>query len=608
MARAVRDAVLPGEERYPSPEEELASQFDTIAQYGRWVNESGDASEQARLEQLAAPVLEAADARRRLQARISADGAVLARLRPATTHQIDVRVGAPSPQWLAGAQGFPEDKLPAEAEHRLVVVLTEPHLLPEPLTAEVVLPASGTSTTATFTLTTTASTRSADARIIVLHRNRVLQTVRLPSEVDFSERPVSADVATPETFVTPLTSSLDDRRTFDAAFVLNRNAAGESGLTHVSEAGAGIVALDGATLVAALDNIKERLGQIVRAPDAFGRLDSPASVALLRFLAVHGAMLRRSLVHDSPRLKAVLEASRYLQVVSAKPDKYFPFELAYDFDPPTRSDVRLCPKALKALESTDVEASCPGEHTKNVVCPFGFWSLTRVIERHAYREDQEQVSGSYLIRGSISRDRDRISLGGALFAASKRVDEVLQTGIRSVLDVLEELGGTPRQVDLWDDWEKAVAADRPSLLMLLPHTVYEQELRLYGLEISAGDQLWSADIDAGFVPPDGKPSVVALLGCETACPGKISCEEFPAALREAGAPIVIATLTEVLGRHAAPTAVGLIRELYAIPAGEPQGLGEVMVRLRRRLLRDGLLPVLALTAFGDADWLISKGA
>lgn len=609
MARVLRRFEPSGPERYPSQEESLASGFDVIARSGEYESESGDASEQTRLEHLAAPMLDEVDARRRLQARITADGTVLARLRRATTHQVDVRIGVPAPEWLESSRPFPEDALPVGAEHRLVVVLTEPHLLREPLTAEVVLPASGDSTTATFTLTTKASTRSINARIIVLHRNRVLQTVRLPSEVDESGRrsPKYPDVARAETFVAPLTSSLDDRRTFDVAFVLNRSADGESRVTHVSEAGAGIVVLGGATLDRALNKIKERLGLIVKVPDAFGSLASPASVALLRYLAVHGEMLRRTLVHDSPRLKAVLEASRYLQVVSAEPDKYFPFELAYDFAPPTEREVRLCPEALEALESTDVDASCPGEHTASVVCPFGFWGLTRVIERHAYNEEQ-RVSSSYLIRGSASRDRNRIPLGGALFAASERVDKMLETGTGSVCDALDNVTGTRHQVNLWDDWVKAVADDQPSLLMLLPHTIYEQEQDLYGLEIAAAEQRLTANINTTFVPPERTPSIVALLGCETACPGEISYEDFPGVLRVAGAPIVIATLTEVLGRHAAPTAVGLIRELYAIPAQEPQGLGEVMVRLRRKLLREGLLPVLALVAFGDADWLISKGA
>ena len=33
-------------------------------------------------------------------------------------------------------------------------------------------------------------------------------------------------------------------------------------------------------------------------------------------------------------------------------------------------------------------------------------------------------------------------------------------------------------------------------------------------------------------------------------------------------------------------------------------MGEVMLTLRRDLLADGLLAVLALVAFGDADWLV----
>jgi hypothetical protein len=143
--------------------------------------------------------------------------------------------------------------------------------------------------------------------------------------------------------------------------------------------------------------------------------------------------------------------------------------------------------------------------------------------------------------------------------------------------------------------------------MLLPHTVFSDRLDTFGLEIGVNARRWSAQIDESFIPPDDRPVIVALLGCETARAGAVSYEAFPSLLRRAGAEIVIATLTEVLGRHAAPLAGRLAQELYTYCATEPHGVGEVMLRLRRKLLAEGLLMVLTLAVFGDADWLVTGG-
>ena len=60
----------------------------------------------------------------------------------------------------------------------------------------------------------------------------------------------------------------------------------------------------------------------------------------------------------------------------------------------------------------------------------------------------------------------------------------------------------------------------------------------------------------------------------------------------------------MLGRHAAPIAERLVNVLYAEVATGPSTIGDMMVVLRRRLLAEGIGAVLAVTAFGDAEWLI----
>ena len=165
--------------------------------------------------------------------------------------------------------------------------------------------------------------------------------------------------------------------------------------------------------------------------------------------------------------------------------------------------------------------------------------------------------------------------------------------------------GSVEQPLTWEEWQAGVAGGTSSLLMLLPHTVHSETLDTFGLEIGTRERAWAGDIDERFIPPEN-PVIVVLLGCETAAVGDVGYERFPGIFRRAGAEVVIGTLTEVLGRHAAPVGARLAQSLYECCEDGPRSIGEVMVRLRRRLLVEGVTMVLALTVFGDADWVLER--
>jgi hypothetical protein len=584
------------------PIRRFALQLARIAVTGQFVSEAGDASDIARLEVQAEELVDLAGSARRLQARISpADRpeVSLTAFQPATEHAIEIRIGPfQGAEWLATAGAFPEEALEPDWPHQLTVVLTEPHLLSVPQVATIDLPVVGTSTTATFTLTTAPDTTTVDARLIVLSGNRVLQTARLPAELGEEQVPQRRVVSQPEVVIAPAISAVADRRTFGAAFLVNRNADGKRRATTFAGQNVAMVNLDSGTVTAALKKISTRLNEIVDTPNDFGVIDSRASVDLLTFLAFHGASMRTALVADSPGLADVLaKPSNCLQVVSAKPDAYFPFEFAYEFPAP-RQGAELCPGAVTALRGND--RLCAARHEPSVVCPTGFWGLHRVIERHAY-QPANRVPASFLVRGTPTRKRSLIRLGSALFAASDRVDAVVPGGTAAVADALAAVGRRTR-VSRWAAWRtEAAAVDAPALMMLMPHTTYSDFFDAFGLEIGTDDVAYEFN---GCLPSNEHPVIVVLLGCETARAGELSYETFPAQLRYAGAEVVIATLTEVLGRHAAPIANRLVGELYRQCATDACGMGEVMLMLRRNLLADGLLPVLALASFGDADWLV----
>jgi hypothetical protein len=110
---------------------------------------------------------------------------------------------------------------------------------------------------------------------------------------------------------------------------------------------------------------------------------------------------------------------------------------------------------------------------------------------------------------------------------------------------------------------------------------------------------------SGFVTNDPRQQpLLLLLGCSTATQTR-AFQSFVTQFRRAGASIVIGTLCEILGRHAAPIAKGLTERLCAANASQTgKPMGSLMRELRREMLAAGYPIVLAVAAFGDADWLV----
>lgn len=513
-------------------------------------------------------------------------------------HHIEVRLGAVTSAPAAAPA-------PAAAEPvQIHLVLTEPNLLQAPEVAMVELAGSGASSLATFTLRTGPETTDVDARLIALHDNRILHTARLPRAVSARPQPAAdrVNVAELETVADTVRPPRARQRRMDVALLVNHSAAHIPRVTAMSDAEAAVLQVAEGSIAAAVAGIDRELGQIVSAPGDFEALDSPGSVEVLVVLANHGRLLRSHIVDDF--LDDRLTAAQAIQVVSATPDAYFPLELAYDFPAPLET-AGLCPRASDVLAGTDPMAPCDGEHDETVVCPLGFWGLSRVIERHAHQKGEE-VTGRFVLQSSPMIGRDVLTPGDVLFAASDRVDGFAPGTIAEVADTLSRLSyGHATQAKKWDEWISDVAL-RPALMVLLPHTVYSDTLRLPGLEIGTADRRWSSHIDQRFVPPEDRPVIAMLLGCETAVAGDVGYEAFPGAFRRAGVEVVIGTLTEILGRHAAPLATSLAEQIFDAWRTEPTPFGESMVGVRRKALSDGLIAALAVVAFGDADWLLGR--
>src|SRR5680860_64512 len=258
--------------------------------------------------------------------------------------------------WHALASPLATDELPQQdAPHRLTVVLTEPTLLDEPLTGELLLPRVGSSAPTTFLLRTRPDTTVVDAHVIVAYGNRVLQTARLRGGVPGRAEDARIRLE-PESAVRLGTSDLAERRRFDAALVLGDGLAGTPRATALVDAKAVVVDLDDSDLAKTTERIRARFGEIIEAHDDFTSLQAEGTRDLLLFLATRGALLRQALAADF--LGPALSAAERLQVVAARPEASFPIEFCYDLPAPD-PDAQVCPSAEQALAA---DTDCPGPH------------------------------------------------------------------------------------------------------------------------------------------------------------------------------------------------------------------------------------------------------
>jgi hypothetical protein len=502
---------------------------------------------------------------------------------------------------------FPYEELPDATEHRLTVVLTEPHLLNEPQTAEILLPRRGDSSACTFFLYIKGGTKRVEARLIVLHRNRVLQTALLRGLVAPGLHPEAEGAGIDlviEAVVRPGLVDLGIRRRFGAALVLNHDSRSVSRVTTIADDHVEITATP--HLQTEIQWFNDELSQIARNRSAFtGGITAEATVTMLRSFARHGSMLYRYIVRDHLGSHPIAGRER-IQIVSTEPEAILPAEFIYERMAPLEN-APLCPSAAESLRRGACGEACPrGADEEKFVCPLGFWGMSRILERHAHEPDLVLKKDFKLQAEPLEDRKTLIVLGDALVAASYRVDASCSGGMASVRDAIEKATSRPpRSAENWQEWAREIAGGAPTLLALLVHTDHVSSTDpMQKMEIGKESWLSVANVDERYVRDKReKPSpLVMLLGCETNAP-EVPFLSLVSEFRASGAAVVLSTGSTVHSVHAVPVARRLVEVLSRlIGAGGIVTFGEVMRSARRELLADGYPMVLCLAAFGDADW------
>lgn len=512
-------------------------------------------------------------------------------LPPGASCVASIRVGVPDRRWTSVDRPFPTPEEPPEPQgHRLTVIFEEPRVSPDPQVQTLWLPRTGSSKPVFFSFNAPGD-GWITARITVLHANRVLQTGLLHAVVGDEDWTFMLD-AVPRAVL----EGLAHRSQFDAALIVDR----EGHMTAAADGRAVSLALDDGPLRELTEFLNSQISAIADDPERYEGLESPGSIELLRSLARKGATVHSYLCEHTKLVQ--LADARRIHITSAKAESFLPAELLYRFKTPSPT-AGLCAHALAALESGDCSAECPSDK-RQTICPLGFWGLSKVIERHAHeRGDQEEVKRDFEIRPEPVRQRSLLPLAGnALLAASGKVSIVKKDAVTDLLKRLQKRGPAAL-ADTWAEWEKHIASDRPRLLVLLPH--HERGNGVEILEIGEDSRLDTADILEELVSrDDGLHPIVLLMGCETNL-ARISFDNPVIRFRDNGAAVVVSTIATILGRHASP-ATAILVELLDQMADGKSTFGDVMLRLRQKLVAQATPMALGLTSYGDADWILTR--
>ena len=537
--------------------------------------------------------------------------------RAATQHEVAVMIGPRRRGWMAPQDAVSVDEVLPPGAHEVTIVFFVPAAGPHGQdllqTEQVFLPARGPTAERRFRFETGPPGSAVNVLISLVHKGCTLQTAELTG-VALAE-PATAPKQDVIKFrlavVRPYLDDLDRQGPFDGSIQIMQAPDGR--LVGFVAADRELSALLGG-FGSAVDGIRAVLTELALDSDEYAHgLGSVRAVERLRRLALLGGELDS--VIGSP-LRSLLpnRSIARVQVIQTNPDAFVPVEFVYELPAPA-DDATLCRNWQKALR--DGRCDPKFHHQDEVlgdlkeVCPCGFWAVTKLIERQSIEPTDSAKLGTtnFGLRGEPKANRTNLpGFQAALVAWSEKVNAVIPGQGELVKNTLVAVtGDNATDVKTWHDWAVTVKEKRPTLMVLLSHTIGGTPARLEIGPDGSGDRRALSQITSRLVKAsDEDTPVVLLLGCDTTVVDR-EAFSFAARFRACGASVVVGTLTSVLGEHAAPIASALVRGLSAATLGTPSGgyqntFGEVWRRTRSQLLADGELTALCVTAYGDADW------
>lgn len=505
------------------------------------------------------------------QVKVGSQGVDILPARGPISISLDIRLKTP----LHGSRPpFPEDKVEWNGDRKALQI----HMLEfgvEPVFRSIDVPRHGDSDRVNFPYNVNGN--PVDLRFLLSDGPRILQTARLRAEPGTKIQFYIESIATPVQL---------EKRPFDVALLVNDSLGGQPSITTLTTESIQLSPLSDVDAENSRNGLLTILERLVTNPD------TPIAPTLLE-LANHGHMLLKHLKENVESWPDRIERVQLMTQSNA----FFPLEYLYDGNVPESTNADLCPKRHTCLRNGEAISPCDIREAAKHLCPMGFLGISATIERHTWQ--MGKPAGIWIELPQDLAERYHIKdLKKAVFSAADRAndffDNELPMGVKPVRinDIAKELGADC--LPNWTEWKTQVDAIRPSLLVLLVHI---DDGKLF-----IGDEVEGLNL-AGLSKRhigDGQPVAIAI-GCGSGV-GKIPGSNLPAAMMRNGARVVIAALTDVLGRHANRAALDLIERFRKATAShEPIAVGELMTELRREFLGQDIALGLVLVAFGDAD-------
>ena len=520
-------------------------------------------------------------------------------LSPDLPHYLFIRIGPSDRKWTQGSVAMDTDLIFEDSSEDQPIQVFLVHNFSDQIQAgQIMLPESGASDFLTFSIPAVAANQLLEGNIYCFHKNRLLQMAAvsiwvLDQNIRETRPPMQFDIRTK---TRARLHDLEARSQFGASLVVNAKDGQSSSI--MSQTGAKLANLkyeEGLGKI--VSGIKRDLEEAVKHVDDHPEdLTHENNVALLIRLALKGRRL-----FDNYLKKAEIGPGP-IQIVTDR-SQYFPLDFAYTFPAPALS-ASLCPKAIDALKAGQCEGCLENaDNEAPHVCPFGFWTFSRIIERHAVQGPQKVSEGfDFTLQSEPVGTRQTLPiLQRALFAATNKVEAASPGLIAKVFDAVLNTSHEAHHITNWDDWIEQVKATDPDSLFLLVHTEHNHDADDEQLEIGNGSFKLQTFINEKYImdrDTDKRPLVI-LIGCntqDTDNPGFDITSQF----LNHGAPIVLSNFTKIRGRQAGPILMNLLE--FLINEKNPSSLGHILLKLRQFLLHKGIMVSLALTAHGDADW------
>ncbi|MGN7875273.1 hypothetical protein ACTJKJ_17035 [Roseateles sp. 22389] len=471
-------------------------------------------------------------------------------------------------------QPFPDDQVEWEGPSKVLAV----HLFEvdrQPASAKLRLPRTGDSSIATFTHVVRSG--EVDIRIVVTDGARILQTARLQA---------AAPGAEIRFFVENRVTDVDKQTSgFAVSLLVNEGLGHQPSMAAITPAGGAVFSLLSGNQI---DDARKDLLAVLQ--KAVSNPSLPLAPLMME-LASLGSSLFQTLREYVPNWPGA--GSRFQLVTQS--DAFFPMEYAYDGVLPETSDAPLCPNSGACLKAGAEIPNCSIRAAQEALCPMGFIGVSGIIERHTWRPGDivrlwANPADEWPSRLSI-RDLSEIAFAASNVADQFTADQVAPHAPVKIADIAAALG--VQRIPTWGDWKERLTGNRPpSMLVMLVH----MKGSAMCIDGDAGVPIGS--LSSKYI---GNAPVTVAIGCSTGY-AKSPGSDLPAALRRHGARVVIAAMTEVLGRHANRATRDLALRLRdAATSKVSSSVGEIVGALRRELLSDGLALGLSIVAFGDAD-------